>query len=210
MVSNGLVALAGFITAVISGAGYLGVAGLMALESACVPLPSEIVMPFAGYLASTGRFSLFWVATAGAIGCNLGSAVAYYVVGRGGESLVHRWGSVLLISMEEVDWTKRFFARYGAITVFIGRLMPVVRTFIAVPAGLAEMPQIKFQAYTFVGSWIWCYALASIGEKLGRRWNSDPALREWFHRFDALILAGLLAAAALFVWTRLRRKPHPT
>jgi membrane protein DedA with SNARE-associated domain len=146
------------------------------------------------------------VATAGAIGCNLGSTLAYFIVGRGGEGLLRRWGWLLLISAREIDMTERFFKRFGSITVFIGRLLPVVRTFIAVPAGLAKMNQVKFQAYTFVGSWLWCYALAFIGDELGARWESDPALHDWFHRFDLAILLAIVAAAGLFVWSRLRMR----
>ena len=131
MLGNILAALAAAIVTVISAAGYVGIAALMALESACIPLPSEVIMPFAGYLVSTGRFSLVGVATAGALGCNIGSTVAYLVAARGGRRLVERWGSVFLISRSELDWVETFFARHGAVTVFVGRLLPVVRTFIA-------------------------------------------------------------------------------
>jgi membrane protein DedA with SNARE-associated domain len=196
--------VAGFITWIIATAGYAGVAVLMAVESACIPLPSEIILPFAGYLVSTGRFSLFLVATAGAVGCNLGSTAAYYAAARDGDALVRRWGSVLLVSADEIEWVKHFFARYGAATVFIGRLLPVVRTFIAVPAGLARMPQWTFQAYTFAGSWLWCLALAYVGAKLGERWDQDPTLRAWFHRFDAVVLMAIVFAVGWLIWRRVR------
>ncbi|HLK34538.1 MAG TPA: DedA family protein, partial [Terriglobales bacterium] len=96
----------------------------------------------------------------------------------------------------------RFFARYGNITVFISRLLPVVRTFIALPAGVARMNQPKFHFYTFIGSWPWCLGLAYVGMKLGQRWDTDPRLRLWFHRFDAVILAAIVVGIAIFVWTR--------
>src|SRR5262249_61440293 len=120
-------ALAAWIVAVISAAGYFGVLVLMAIESACIPLPSEIIMPFAGYLVSVGRFSLIGAATAGALGCNIGSTVAYYVAAKGGRPAFERWGRYILVTAAELDRAEHFFARYGAITVFLGRLLPVDR-----------------------------------------------------------------------------------
>ena len=196
--------LASWIVAVISATGYLGVVILMAIESACIPLPSEIIMPFAGYLVSIGKFSLIGAATAGAIGCNVGSTVAYYVAASGGRSAFERWGKYMLVTHAEIERADAFFARYGSATVFFGRLLPVVRTFIAFPAGLARMPMLKFQVYTFLGSWPWCFALAYIGYVLGTRWNSDPTLRKVFHEFDAVIVVVLLAGIAWFMWARWR------
>jgi membrane protein DedA with SNARE-associated domain len=191
---------------VISAGGYLGIAVLMAIESACIPLPSEIIMPFAGYLVSTGRFTLIAAATAGALGCNIGSTIAYYIAASGGRKAFERWGSYVLVGHAELDQAERFFARYGSITVFIGRLLPVVRTFIAFPAGLARMPMMKFQIYTFLGSWPWCFALAYIGLVLGQRWDSDPTFRRVFHQFDAVIVVVILAGAGWFVWSHWRRR----
>ena len=195
--------LASIITAIISATGYVGVALLMAIESACIPLPSEIIMPFAGYLESIGRFSLWGLATAGAVGCNLGSAVAYAVGARGGRPAVERWGRRVLVTRRDIDWSERFFARYGGITVFVCRLLPVVRTFIALPAGIARMPLVPFHLYTFVGSWIWCYLLAWVGARLGDQWDKNPELRAAFHRFDAVIVAVVVLAGAWFLWHRL-------
>jgi len=191
-----------FIIGVISSAGYLGIVVLMAIESACIPLPSEVIMPFSGYLVYAGRFHLLWVATAGAIGCNLGSVIAYEIGFFGGRPLVERYGSYILLSQRELDWADHFFVRWGNAAVFIARLLPVIRTFIALPAGIARMPRLRFHVYTFVGSWPWCLVLAYIGMKLGERWETDPRLKLWFHRFDAVILAALLAAAAAFLWSR--------
>jgi membrane protein DedA with SNARE-associated domain len=202
--------LAAWIVAVISAGGYFGVLVLMAIESACIPLPSEIIMPFSGYLVSVGRFSLIGAATAGALGCNVGSTVAYYVAAKGGRAAFERLGPYVLISTAELDRAEHFFARYGAITVFIGRLLPVVRTFIAFPAGLARMPMGKFQVYTFLGSWPWCFGLAYIGMVLGARWDSDPTLRSLFHRFDAFVVVLLVTGAAWFVWTRGRERAATT
>jgi len=196
--------LASLIVAVISVAGYAGVVILMAIESACIPLPSEIIMPFAGYLISVGQFTLVGAATAGAIGCNVGSTIAYIVAAKGGRPVFERWGSYVLVTHAELERAEQFFARYGAITVFIGRLLPVIRTFISFPAGLARMPMMKFQIYSFIGSWPWCFALAYIGMLLGARWDSDPTFRKLFHDFDAVIVAVLAAGFLWFVWSRWR------
>jgi membrane protein DedA with SNARE-associated domain len=198
--------VAAFVVATISFAGYSGIVMLMAIESACIPLPSEIVMPFSGYLVSTGRFDLVLVATAGAIGCNLGSSVAYAIGSHGGRRLVERWGSLVLIGQRELAVADRFFARFGGIAVLVGRLLPVIRTFIALPAGIARMPQLRFQIYTFVGSWPWCFALAYVGMKLGDRWNADPRFKEVMHRFDAVIAAAILLALVWFVWAHVRHR----
>jgi membrane protein DedA with SNARE-associated domain len=191
--------LAGLIVATISSLGYGGVVLLMAIESACVPLPSEIIMPFSGYLVFTGRFNLFLVATAGAIGCNVGSTFAYAAGYYGGKPFVLRWGRYLLMSQHDLDIVHRFFERFGGIAVFVGRLLPVIRTFIALPAGVAQMPQLRFQIYTFLGSWPWCFGLAYVGAKLGERWDTDPELRDILHRFDAVIVAVLAVCAIWYV-----------
>jgi membrane protein DedA with SNARE-associated domain len=204
MIDQVISALASWIVEVISAAGYFGVVLLMAIESACIPLPSEAIMPFAGYLVSIGQFSLIGAATAGALGCNLGSTVAYYVAAFGGRPVLDRWGKYVLISATELERTDRFFARYGAATVFFGRLLPVVRTFIAFPAGLARMPMLKFQVYTFLGSWPWCFALAYIGYLLGARWDSDPTFRKLFHEFDAVVVVAVVAGFAWLIWSRWR------
>jgi membrane protein DedA with SNARE-associated domain len=204
MLHNLSAAVAGFIVATISAGGYLGIVGLMAIESACIPLPSEIIMPFSGYLASAGRFDLLVVATAGAVGCNVGSTVAYAVGRYGGRPLVERWGSYFLISRRDLAAADRFFAGCGGIAVLVGRLLPVIRTFIALPAGVARVPQLKFQLYTFVGSWPWCFALAYIGYRLGQQWDSDPRLHALFQRFDWLVVLLILVGAGWYVWRHLR------
>lgn len=201
MISRVISALGVFIVAVISKVGYGGILLLMAIESACIPLPSEVIMPFSGYLVHTGRFNLFWVATFGALGCNLGSLIAYQLGYYGGRPLVERYGSYIFLSHKELDWADHFFARYGDRTVFISRLLPVVRTFIALPAGIARMPQWRFHMYTFLGSWPWCLGLAYVGMRLGEKWDTDPRLKMWFHRFDALIALVLLTGIVWFVWS---------
>jgi membrane protein DedA with SNARE-associated domain len=198
--------LAHFIIAVISATGYLGIALLMGIESACFPLPSEIIMPFSGYLVYTGRFSLWAVATAGAIGCNLGSVIAYEVGYFGGRPLVERWGRYVFLSKRELDLAERFFQRRGAVAVLIARMLPVVRTFIALPAGIAHMQRLKFHIYTFIGSWPWCFLLAYIGLRLGEQWDKDPRLKVWFHRLDAAILAVILIGVVYFVWSHVTHR----
>ncbi|WP_287978742.1 DedA family protein [Sphingomonas sp.] len=200
--------LATFTIGVISGGGYVGIALLMAIESACIPLPSEIIMPFAGYLVSTGRFDLYLAATAGAIGCNLGSIVAYEIGKRGGRPVAERWGRYLLIGPGELDAADRFFARWGGIAVLIGRLLPVIRSFIAFPAGVARMRLVPFHVYTFIGSWPWCFGLAWVGMRLGDKWNSDPRVKAAFHRADLLIGIVLVALVAFYIWHRIRGLRH--
>ena len=195
------------IISVISHLGYPGIVLLMGIESACIPLPSEVIMPFSGYLVSTGRFSLAWTALAGAVGCNLGSLVAYYAGAWGGRPLAEKYGRLVWVSQHDLDMADRFFARYGDAAVFLARLLPVVRTFIALPAGIARMNFLRFNVYTFLGSLPWCWALAYLGLQLGPRW---VILRQYFHRFDALIGIAILAAALWFVYAHWKhRLPEP-
>jgi membrane protein DedA with SNARE-associated domain len=198
--------LAGFTTAVIVTLGYPGIALLMAIESACIPLPSEIIMPFAGYLVSQGHFTLLGAATAGAIGCNLGSVVAYAAGQYGGRPIALKYGRYVLIDAHDIDKAEIFFARYGDWAVLIGRMLPVIRTFIAFPAGVARMPLLRFHIFTFIGSWPWCFALAWVGMKLGEAWDSDPRVKAVMHSLDVVIVVAVLAAAGWFVWHKTRKR----
>ena len=154
MLEKVITAVSLWVIHVISTLGYGGIVLLMAIESACIPLPSEIIMPFSGYLVSTGQLNLWWVAFAGAVGCVVGSIPAYYLGMFGGRPMIERYGRYVLISHHDLDMADRAFARYGEAIIFIGRLLPVVRTFIAFPAGVARMAMGRFVAYTFVGSLI--------------------------------------------------------
>ena len=203
MISRIIELLSAFVIYVISTGGYAGIVLLMAIESACIPLPSEVIMPFSGYLVFTGRFDLLWVATAGAIGCNVGSVAAYEVGAYGGRRLVEKYGAWIWMSERELAWADRFFARYGNAAVFLARLLPVIRTFIALPAGIARMPRVRFHVYTFLGSWPWCYGLAYLGMKAGENWQY---LGKYFHRFDAVIGAVIVAGLAWFVWTHWKHR----
>ena len=183
-----------WIIGVISSLGYGGVLLLMAIESACIPLPSEIIMPFAGYLVFKGDLALWGVALAGALGCVVGSIPAYYLGMYGGRPLVEKYGKWMLISHHDLALAERWFDRHGEIIIFIGRLLPAVRTFIAFPAGIARMHLGKFVLYTFAGSMLWCWLLAWAGMKLGENWES---LKVYFHEFHYV----LVAAALIFcVW----------
>jgi membrane protein DedA with SNARE-associated domain len=119
---------------------------------------------------------------------------------------VEKYGSYILLDRRDLDRTTRFFLRFGPITVLVARMLPVVRTFIALPAGIARMPQLKFHIYTFVGSWPWCFVLAYAGMKLGNAWNTDPRLKHILHKSDAVIVLLLVAGLAWFIWTHLKRR----
>jgi len=201
MIEKIITLLAGFIIGTISRLGYGGIVLLMAIESACIPLPSEIIMPFSGYLVSTGEMNLWLVGLAGAVGCVLGSIVAYYAGAWGGRPFIVKYGKYILISHHDLDLADRWFQRHGDITIFVGRLLPVIRTFIAFPAGVARMNLWRFNLYTFVGSYIWSLGLAWIGMKLGEHWNT---LGVYFHRFDAAIGVILLIAIVWYVRRHLR------
>lgn len=187
-----------FIKSVMVSTGYAGISLLMAIESACIPLPSELIMPFAGYLVFEGTMKLLWVATAGAIGCNVGSLIAYEIGFYGGRPLVEKYGSYILLSRRELDWADKFFGRWGDAAVFVARLLPIIRTFIALPAGVARMPRGKFHLYTFLGSWPWCFVLAYFGMKLGENWRT---MGKYFHQFDAIIGGVLVIGIGWFVWS---------
>jgi membrane protein DedA with SNARE-associated domain len=209
MIARLIEILSAFIVATISTLGYSGVALLMAIESACVPLPSEIIMPFSGYLVYTGRFNLWLVSIAGAFGCVVGSLVAYWIGMYGGRPLMEKYGKYLLISPHDIDLADRSFARFGEIIVFASRLLPVIRTFIAFPAGVARMNLKKFVIYTFLGSLPWCLGLAYVGQKLGEQWDKDPRLKSLFHRFDFVIGILIVAAATWWVWRHVKHSRKP-
>ena len=193
--------ISAWVVAVIAALGYGGIVALMAIESACIPLPSEVTMPFAGYLVATGRFNLQLVALAGAVGCLLGSYVAYYLGAGGGRWFLQRYGRYVLIAPHELEIAERFFERWGGPTVFWSRLLPVVRTFIAFPAGVGRMRILPFTIYTLVGSYLWCLGLAYAGMELGAHWK---ALGPYFHRFDGVIGILLVAGAGLALYNRLK------
>ncbi len=199
--------LSRFIVSMISTFGYTGIFLTMAIESACIPLPSEIIMPFAGYLVSSGQFTMLGVTLAGAIGNVAGSIVAYYAGVWGGRSFVEQYGPYMLVSRTDIATADRWFAKYGEATVFFGRMLPVVRTFISLPAGIAGMNIYRFILFTFLGALPWCYLLAYIGVKMGEEWEH---LRDYFHQFDVVIGLSLALGLGYFLWSHWpKRRVNP-
>lgn len=194
--------IAHFIIYTIQNLGYPGIAMLMGIESACIPLPSEIIMPFSGYLALIGHFTIWGTALAGAIGSVLGSLIAYAIGAQGGRPFIEKYGRYILIRKSDLDSADRWFNTYGDLTILFGRMLPVVRTFIALPAGISRMSLWRFNLYTFIGSFIWCYFLAWIGFLLGRHWNQ---LETWFHRFDAFILSLLIISIIVYIYRHFKK-----
>ena len=208
--------LGGWIRTVISIGGYPGIILLMALESACIPLPSELIMPFAGALTTVAiaqqmhhdRLDFHLVSLSGALGCALGSAVAYWVGAKGGREFVFRYGKYILLKKKDVESSDRWFQRQGPAAVFFARLLPVVRTFISLPAGIARMPFWPFLILSFVGSVPWCYFLAYIGIKFA---DNLEYLKQYFHGADLVIGVLLLGGFAYWLWHHLKPdKPEPT
>lgn len=199
---SGLLAiLANFVTATISSLGLFGILGLSLLESTGVPVPSEVILPFGGFLASTGRFNFWWVVAMGTIGNLLGSLIAYEIARRGGRPLVEKYGRAILLSKHDLDRADRWFKRQGALTVFIGRLLPIIRTYISFPAGLAEMPLGQFIGWTTLGAFIWSWLLAYLGFQAGSNWEY---LRARFHGFDTVILVILVAGMAWWIYRHIK------
>jgi membrane protein DedA with SNARE-associated domain len=183
-----------------------GVVAMMAIESAAIPLPSEIIMPLAGWMLvkdrGLGEEWLLLAAFCGALGNLLGSLLAYYVGAWGGRPLVLRYGRYVLISRHDLDLADRWFARYGNWMVFASRLLPVVRTFISVPAGIARMPVWQFSIYTFAGSFPWSLGLAWAGFLLGENWED---IRDWMRPADIPIVIVILVLVGLYVYRHVRR-----
>jgi membrane protein DedA with SNARE-associated domain len=179
------------------GGKYGVMFALMAVQSACIPIPSEVIMPLSGAALAHTQWDLVVLATLASIASNLGSIPAYWAGARGGRPAVEAYGRWLLLSRRDLDRVDDFFAKYGSLAVLIGRMLPIIRTFIAFPAGVAKMNQVRFHIYTFIGSWPWCYALAYFGMKLGDTWNTNPVFKETFHRFHLAVEAFILVG---FVW----------
>lgn len=187
--------------------GYFGVLVAMAIESACIPLPSEIVLPMAGWMVARGEFDLWLVTLAGTFGCTVGSVIAYAVGAYGGRPILNKYGKYVLISTEDLDRADRWFTKYGDATVFFSRLLPVVRTFISFPAGVARMPFIKFVVYSTLGSFPWSLALVYAGKVLGDNWAE---VRTVLHNLDYLIVAVIIALVVFFIYRRVRKGARHT
>lgn len=190
------------VVAYIVALGYWGIGLGMAIESANVPLPSEIILPFGGYLVSTDELRFWGVVLAGTVGGTVGSVFSYALGAWGGRPLVLRYGRYAGVSAQKLNIADQWFARYGEATVFFTRMMPVVRTFISLPAGISRMHFRRFVIYTFLGSLPWSIALTYVGYQLGENWQS---LKPLFHRLDLLVV-GVLAITVLYFGFRTKQR----
>jgi membrane protein DedA with SNARE-associated domain len=204
-----------FLNGLYGAVGYLGVTVAMAIESAMVPLPSELILPYAGFLVSDptqleplthGPWSFWVVVVAATIGNTLGSLVGYAIGAWGGRPFLQRWGRYLLIRPHELELADRFFTKYGPATAFISRLLPIVRTFISFPAGVARMPIGTFITYSTAGAFLWSILLVWAGVQLGARWED---IRHALQPFDLLIAIAVVGLIVLFIWWRVRRPIPP-
>jgi membrane protein DedA with SNARE-associated domain len=188
--------LSGYITQLISAIGYAGVFILMTLESAALPVPSEVVMPFAGYLAYQGTFNLYLISIIGAVGCTAGSVLSYYVGYKGGRPFIEKYGKYFFIESSRMELAETWFKKYGDRAVFFSRLLPVVRTFISLPAGIGRYDLKKLITFSFIGSLPWCFALAYVGFSLGPFWNK---IIGFFNGLDIIVIAAIVLVA-LYYW----------
>lgn len=200
-------AVIAFVTSAYGSLGYAGVLVLMAIESCCIPIPSEIILPLAGFLVGQGKFAFWPAVLAGTVGGTLGSCVAYGIGAAGGRPLMLKYGKFVLISAADAAKADRFFERYGEATAFFSRLLPVVRTFISLPAGVARMHFGKFAGYTFAGSLVWSVVLVYVGQVLGQNWLQ---VRQLLQRFDYVVVALVLLAVAVHVYRHLGHRSPTT
>lgn len=186
-----------FIHQTIDALGYVGVALLMAIESANIPLPSEFILPYAGYMVQQGKLDFHLAALAGAIGCVLGSVPAYFLGYYGGRNFVMRHGKWLLLSTHDIEMADKWVTRYGDWAFFICRMLPVLRTFISTPAGVFKARFWPFVIFTFIGSWIWSYGLVYVGVYFG---ENLAVFKEIWHQFDYAIIALLVVLGVWYLW----------
>lgn len=196
-VSSLIESLGGGVKDIIETLGYFGVFLAMAIESACIPLPSEVIMPFAGSLVADGKMNLIVVGVVGALGNLAGSLLAYWAGAVGGRPLIERYGKYVLLSHHDLDLADRWFEKYGKSTVFFTRMMPVIRTFISFPAGMSRMKLSTFSMYTFLGALPWSLALAYVGVRMGQEWEN---ISTYFHKADIFIGILIVAAVVWYVW----------
>lgn len=202
MINTILSHLAIWIEGVITHLGAWGIAILMAIESCNIPLPSEVILPFAGYLVTKGVFSIHTAAIYGAIGCVLGSIPSYYIGYFKGREFIEKYGKYILISKHDLEIADKWVEKYGDWSFFICRMLPVVRTFISLPAGILKAKKRTFFLFTFLGSLIWSYLLVYVGIKLG---ENTEALKHIWHKFDALIIIVCLVLAVIYIYHHVKR-----
>jgi membrane protein DedA with SNARE-associated domain len=186
--------------------GWPGVVAAMAIESACIPLPSEVTMPLAGWMLVQAKglsvWHVLWASFYGGLGCTIGSVITYWIGALGGRPLLEKYGKYVLISRHDMDVADRWFSKYGEATAFFSRLLPVVRTFISLPLGMARMNFAKFTALAFTGSFLWCGVLAWLGYVFGEHWVQ---VREAMRPFDIPILIVLVGLVAWYVYSHIKR-----
>ena len=192
--------LANFVINIISNSGYLGIFALMTIESALIPIPSEIIMPFSGYLVFTGKFNPILVIIAGGAGNLAGSLIAYFIGIKLGREVILRYGKYILLKKSHLDWAESFFEKHGNKTAFVTRLLPGIRTYISLPAGIAKMNLKKFSVYTFAGSIIWSAMLTYAGMALGEEWNK---IRDYSHYIDAIVGIAIIIIIIIIIKKRI-------
>jgi len=202
MAEHILASLAQIITGLIEDMGYFGITILMALESACIPVPSELVMPFAGYMVSAGAFGFWQIVLWGTIGQTIGSIITFWIGATGGRSLLEKYGKYLLIRTDHIHYADRWFERYGHKVVFFGRLVPIIRTFISLPAGMSKMSFAKFVLYSVIGIIPWTAMLAYLGFYLGENWY---ILKTYFHGADVIIAVAIVGCIAYILYNKARK-----
>ena len=188
---------------VISELGYAGVFFLMAAESMIIPIPAELVMPFAGFLAAQGKFQMVYIFLASSLGSITGSLISYWMGRIGGNRLVIHFGKYLLLDLADLKKTERYFERRGEGTIFVGRLIPVVRHLISIPAGIGRMNLKKFSLYTLAGASLWNMLLAYLGYVLGQNWNK---IRHYTEPVSVTVVILLVAGFVYFVYHHVKNK----
>jgi membrane protein DedA with SNARE-associated domain len=190
------------ITRAIGNHGFPAVLGLMTLESACIPVPSEVIQLFAGYLVSLHRMSLFAAVSAGVLGNLFGSWIAWAVGYYGGRPFIERWGRYIHVTPARLERSERWFAQHGEVAVLIGRCVPVIRTFISLPAGVARMPFWRFSLFTLIGCVPWVLGLTLLGVQVGPSWE------RWRHRLEYLdyIVVAAIVIGIVYLVVRARRR----
>ncbi len=195
--------LANAVVETINFSGYFGVFFLMLVESCGIPMPSEVIMPFSGFLVVSGKLGFWQIVFIGAFGNLAGSLLAYWIGQKGGRPLIEKYGKYFLIHSRDLDLADKWFTKYGELTVFFGRLLPVIRTYISFPAGVAKMDLKKFSFYTFTGAFPWCVLFAWLGVKMGNNWE---LIREKLHNFDVAMLILVILAVILYIWRHLKHR----
>ena len=188
-------------TKIIEAGGYIGVFILMTLESMVAPVPSEAVMPFAGFLVTNNTFTMFGVIFASSLGSIVGSLISYYLGFWGGKPVVLKFGKYLLLDKHHLEITEKFFNKYGEKTIFICRFIPVVRHLISIPAGVGKMNITKFSIYTIIGATIWNTMLAYLGVFLGNKWS---LVHHYSRYLDYIVVAVIIIAFVYWIWKRFK------